>query len=157
MILAFLHFNTSNVIFYLMANNVSGSFYSYFNTSNVIFYLKRKKTEARFWIFQYIQCYFLSRTGRTKRRRCNISIHPMLFFIPPPAIRFTPFTQFQYIQCYFLSLSEREMEKTIHYFNTSNVIFYQYINNFPYNRKEISIHPMLFFIYKPVQVLDAEY
>ena len=68
--------------FLSMANNVSGSFYSYFNTSNVIFYLSSVSYCSNGFVFQYIQCYFLSII------RCK---HVL------------PLQIFQYIQCYFLS------------------------------------------------------
>ena len=51
-------------------------------------------------VFQYIQCYGSSASGRHPKEGRAISIHPMLRFILHRRIELIPPRLFQYIQCY---------------------------------------------------------
>ncbi len=75
-------FNTSYVIFYPTNQLSIGDPCKHFNTSYVIFYLKELSELTVDQLFQYILCYFLSRSQSSWILGLyRISIHPMLFFI----------------------------------------------------------------------------
>ena len=76
-------------------------------------------------IFNISDVIFYRATSARIKSRANISIHPMLFFIPYFGDIGNGYLEFQYILCYFLSLQSWNGISNPSHFNTSYVIFYQ--------------------------------
>ena len=120
------YFNTSNVIFYPLAESKKSTRNSFQYIQCYFLSLLSDNCHPLPRLFQYIQCYFLSVHAehfREESRNFNTS---NVIFYPREIIRhYLRRKKFQYIQCYFLSWKSWSPWKSLWNFNTSNVIFYQ--------------------------------
>ena len=97
--------------------------------------------------FQYIPCYCLSQNRVIHAIEIFISIHPMLLFIVVVPEITNDRLIFQYIPCYCLSMLPPAFFCVNSYFNTSHVTVYHHKLSNQRKKAQISIHPMLLFIY----------